>query len=87
MPLDFVGIDPETGEEGSPTVWVDTDAHEFVFLGLDAEEALVAKLAGTEWVAGHKTGIPAGETPIRLPFRMIEIIRKACDDAERAGLQ
>ncbi|WP_188309764.1 hypothetical protein [Streptomyces sp. CBMA123] len=83
MALRFVGIDPDTGGGGSPTVWVDDEKQEIVIQGWDVEAARLAEIRETEWVPEHATGVPAGESPVRLPFRMVPILRKACDDAER----
>ncbi|MFE2326024.1 hypothetical protein ACFXD5_19200 [Streptomyces sp. NPDC059385] len=87
MDLQFVGMDPNTGEEGSPTVWVEEESADLVIQGVTAEEALQAKIDKTQWVTGHAPGIPAHETVIRIPARMVPILRKACDEAERAELR
>ncbi|TRV75639.1 hypothetical protein FKN01_21285 [Streptomyces sp. 130] len=87
MPLRFIGIDPNTGEEGSPTVWVEEESADLIFQGVTAEEALRMKIDGTQWVPGHAPGVPAHETVIRIPARMVPILRKACDEAERAELR
>lgn len=46
---------------------------------------LQALIGSTEWVAGHKAGIPAYERVIRIPFRMVQILREACAAAEHAS--
>ncbi|GGV48018.1 hypothetical protein GCM10010495_77260 [Kitasatospora herbaricolor] len=84
--LDFVGIDPETGKEGSPTVWVDRPNRRIVFQGVKAEEDLEAEIGGRSWAPDHEAGIPGHEAVVWIPTRMIPILRKACDDAERDGL-
>ncbi|MBP0448619.1 hypothetical protein J5Y04_03550 [Kitasatospora sp. RG8] len=86
MALEFIGIDPETGKEGSPTVWVDVGTGEIVIQGWTAGEALTAEISGVGWSAGHEPGIPDGESVIRMPVRMVPILREACDAADRAGL-
>jgi hypothetical protein len=83
--LRFFGIDPNTGGEGSPTVWVERETADLVIQGITADEVLAALVAGTEWVPGHAIGIPAHETVIRIPVRMVPILRKACDAAEQAA--
>lgn len=86
MPLQFVGIDPDTETGDSPTVWVDTDKQELLFQGWTAtpdEEARIYSEAGT--APGHEPGVPPHETIIRIPARMVHIIRKACDDLERSA--
>jgi hypothetical protein len=43
--LQFVGIDPNTGHDESPTVWVDTDAKELVVQGWKPGPQLEAECA------------------------------------------
>ncbi|MEV7026102.1 hypothetical protein [Kitasatospora sp. NPDC093558] len=86
MELDFIGIDPETGKDGSPTVWVDHERGEIVIQGWSGSEELMATISGTSWAADHTPGIPEGETVNRIPARMVPILREACNVAERAGL-
>jgi hypothetical protein len=38
-------------------------------------------------VPGHAVGIPDGEAVIRIPARMVPMIREACDAIERAQLR
>ncbi|MCX5200419.1 hypothetical protein OG897_02930 [Streptomyces sp. NBC_00237] len=82
MRLKFVGIDPDTGQQGSPTVWVDEETAELVFQGWKPSAELQAECARFE-APGHAPGIPPHEAVIRVPARMVSIIRKACDVAER----
>lgn len=85
--LTFIGIDPETTGGGSPTVWVNDDS-DLILQGEEANALLKAQIGKTEWVPGHDTGIPGHETVIRIPARMVPILREACDVAERrAGLR
>ncbi|WP_344327753.1 hypothetical protein [Kitasatospora putterlickiae] len=86
MELDFIGIDPETGKEGSPTAWVDRAHGEIVIQGWNAGEELAARIGSTSWAPDHAAGIPEGESVIRIPARMVPILREACDVAERSGL-
>lgn len=85
MALRFIGIDPETGQHGSPTVWVHERTRDLVIQGLKPDEELVASCAAFT-VPGHAPGIPSHEAVIRVPARMVAIIREACDAAGRAGL-
>ncbi|MGW4517294.1 hypothetical protein ACWEO4_36175 [Streptomyces sp. NPDC004393] len=87
MALRFIGIDPNTTGGGSPTVWVDQDKQELVIQGWKADAPLSAEISETEWVPGHDTGIPDHETVVRIPARMVPILREACDAAERTGLR
>jgi hypothetical protein len=87
MGLEFIGIDPETNEEGSPTIWADVAQRRILVQGDTVIGDELAEINETEWVAGHKVGVPAHESVISIPERMIPFIRKACDAIERAGLQ
>ncbi|WP_435193300.1 hypothetical protein [Streptomyces sp. NRRL F-5630] len=86
MSLRFIGIDPNTGDKESPTVWVDEDHGELIFQGWLPSPELEAECAATE-VPGHAKGIPAGEGIVRIPFRMVGMVREACDAAERAHVR
>ncbi|QMU73648.1 hypothetical protein GXP74_07015 [Streptacidiphilus sp. P02-A3a] len=60
-------------------VWNDEEAQEFIFQGWTAGEELLAKCL-------EAGSIPDYEAVIRLPYRMMSTIRKACERAERAGV-
>ncbi|MEN2419623.1 hypothetical protein AABB02_16165 [Streptomyces rimosus] len=85
MALRFIGIDPDTGQQGSPTVWVDDEARELVLQGWKPDARLAAE-CGAFAAPGHGAGIPAHETVVRIPARMVPLLREACDAAERMGL-
>lgn len=85
MALRFIGIDPETGREGSPTIWVDESQRELVLQGFKPGAELEAECAAFE-VPGHASGIPPHESVVRMPFRMVPMLKEACDAAERTGL-
>jgi hypothetical protein len=82
VPLQFIGIDPDTGDGESPTVWVDHEANELVLQGWKPDTELEAECAAFE-VPGHSRGIPEHEAVIRIPARMVPMIREACDAVER----
>ncbi|MFB7655223.1 MULTISPECIES: hypothetical protein [unclassified Streptomyces] len=84
MSLRFIGIDPNTGDEESPTVWVDEEKKELVLQGWKPDEATAAECAAFT-VPGHAVGIPEHEAVVRIPARMVAMIREACDAVERAG--
>lgn len=86
MPLLFIGIDPNTGTDESPTVWVDQEKRELVFQGWKAGPELEAEAAAFQ-VPGHAVGIPDDEAVIRIPARMVPMIREACDAIERAAVR
>ncbi|MEV7782122.1 hypothetical protein [Kitasatospora sp. NPDC088351] len=65
---------------------MDEEERELLIQGWNLTPEKRTRLSETEWVPGHTTGIPDGENVARIPTRMIPILRRACDDAERAGL-
>ncbi|MGJ5826084.1 hypothetical protein [Streptomyces ossamyceticus] len=86
MHLQFIGIDPNTGDGESPTVWVDQEKRELVLQGWKPGPELEAECAAFE-VPGHAKGIPDHEAVIRIPARMVPMIREACDAVERADIR
>jgi hypothetical protein len=82
MALQFIGIDPDTGQNGSPTAWVDTDNRDVVLQGYSADEATRQECIDNS-APGHTKGIPAHETVIRFPAHLIPLLREACDAADR----
>jgi hypothetical protein len=86
MSLLFVGIDPNTGDKQSSTVWIDVEKREFVLQGWRPSPELEAECAAFE-MPGHATGIPENEAVIRIPARMAPMLREACDAIERADFR
>ncbi|MEV0280026.1 hypothetical protein AB0I22_27040 [Streptomyces sp. NPDC050610] len=81
MTLLFLGKDPNTNGDDCPTVWVDDTTADLVFQGWKADEVTEVECR----IVGH---IPDTETVIRIPSRMVPLVRKACDEAEqRAALR
>ncbi|WP_369378321.1 hypothetical protein [Streptomyces sp. cg36] len=85
MTLRFIGIDPNTGTAESPTVWVDRVTRELVIQGWKPGPELQAQVAAFE-LPGHAAGVPEHESVVRIPARMVPVLREACDAAERADL-
>ncbi|MDT0341578.1 hypothetical protein [Streptomyces litchfieldiae] len=74
MALRFVGIDPETGGGNCPAVWVDDEKQEIVLQGWKADGETTARTR-------QDSPLPNTEAVIRLPYRMIDTVRKALDEA------
>lgn len=73
MALRFIGVDPNTRNTGSPTVWVDEDDGSIVVQGWKiADEATMAEIRATGPIPDH-------ETVLRLPARMAPFLLEACD--------
>ena len=69
MSLRFIGVDPNTPNTGSPTVWVDES---IVIQGWRiTDEATLAEINQTKPVPDH-------ETVVRLPRRMVPFLLEVC---------
>ncbi|MGW0711855.1 hypothetical protein ACWD4G_38875 [Streptomyces sp. NPDC002643] len=79
MNIRFVGIDPDTDDDGCPTVWVDTDTADLLIQSYKADEESTVRC---DELSPARAPIPPTETVIRVPKRMIPIIRKACDELD-----
>ncbi|MFB8202854.1 hypothetical protein [Kitasatospora purpeofusca] len=86
MTIRFVGIDPETGQGNSPTVWVDEGNGDLLVQTYVADEASIDGVLAAGHGPDHENTIPAHEGVFRIPARMVPILRKACDEAERSQL-
>ncbi|MFF0058190.1 hypothetical protein ACFYRI_27775 [Streptomyces microflavus] len=75
MRLRFVGKDPESGDHGCPAVWVDEETKELVIQGMTADADTLARTS-------QNSPLPAHESVMRLPQRMIPLLREALDGAE-----
>jgi len=80
MQLRFIGKDPESQGGNCPTVLVDEENFDLVFQGTRGDQETTA-------AAGRFGPLPDHELLVRIPARMVPLIRKACDVAERKGLQ
>ncbi|WP_367136616.1 MULTISPECIES: hypothetical protein [Streptomyces] len=76
MALLFFGKDPNTNGDDCPTVWVDGKSADLVLQGWKADGETEEECR----TVGH---IPDTEAVIRIPARMVPLIRKACDEAEQ----
>jgi hypothetical protein len=81
MGLRFVGIDPNTGQDHCPAVFVDEDTADLVFTGWTVNDPQT--LAE---VTSHSP-IAAYESVVRLPARMRKIILEAVRDSQRPAVQ
>lgn len=75
MALRFVGKDPESGDHGSPAVWVDEESKDVVIQGWIADEQTQSRCSTDVAKPGH-------ETVVRVPKRLIPLLREALDVAE-----
>ncbi|MCX2967840.1 MULTISPECIES: hypothetical protein [Streptomyces] len=80
MALGFIAKDPESKEDHCPSVWVDEETSDIVVQGWWADAATVeeCKRVGS---------IPDTEGVVRLPARMVEALRRACDVADGSAVR
>ncbi|MER6395726.1 hypothetical protein ABT263_06605 [Kitasatospora sp. NPDC001603] len=76
MSLRFIAKDPNSPDGDSPTVWVDEENDDLVIQGWKADSATEAECRAVG-------GIPDHEAVVRVPARLAQAIREACDVAER----
>lgn len=74
MRLRFLGIYPNTPDDGSPTIWLDEDTGDLVIQSYKADLATLEQCREVGSVPGHSTDVPAHETVIRLPANMLQFI-------------
>lgn len=82
--LQFIGIDPDTNYDNCVTVWAETDDLELLIQGWEAD---AQRRAACEAASPANGPVPKGEVIIRIPARMVPILRRACDAIERAVIR
>lgn len=87
MSLRFLGVDPESPSDESPTIWVDEESGDLVIQSWCADGETIRQAQEVGSAPGHSTTVPPGETVIRLPARMLQFIPQASEtgDPERAA--
>ncbi|WP_053203985.1 hypothetical protein [Jiangella muralis] len=80
MALRFIAIDPTTSDDGSPTIWLDEDTGDLIIQSWTADQATVRDVQEVGSIPGHSTDIPAHESVIRLPARMLPFIPRSSED-------
>lgn len=78
MTLKFLAIDPNTGENECPAVFVDDETGDLVFQGWTVTDPT------TLAQAAEHSPIADDESLVRLPARMRETIKEAMDAARTA---
>jgi len=72
MALRFIGVDQDTPQTGSPTIWLDEEDQSIVIQGWRiADEATLEQIRATGPIPDH-------ETVLRLPRRMAPFLREVC---------
>jgi hypothetical protein len=74
MKLQFLGIFPNTPDDGSPTIWRDEDTGDLVIQSYRADEETLRQCREVGSIPGHSTDVPEHETVIRLPASMLQFL-------------
>ncbi|GAA0905229.1 hypothetical protein [Virgisporangium aurantiacum] len=70
MALRFIGVDPNTPDTGSPTIWVDEEDDCIVIQGWRiTDEATLSEIRATGPIPDH-------ETVLKIPRRMAPFLRE-----------
>ena len=72
MSLRFIGVDPDSPNNGSPTVWLDDADGSIVIQGWKiTDERTMSEITAAKPVPDH-------ETVVRVPARMASFLTEAC---------
>lgn len=81
MALRFIGVDPRSPNNGSPTVWVDENDGSIVIQGWKiTDERTMSDITTTKPIPDH-------ETVIRVPARMAPYLLEACSGNGTPGVR
>ncbi|MCC9306365.1 hypothetical protein LN042_04450 [Kitasatospora sp. RB6PN24] len=79
MTLRFLGIWPNTPDNGSPTIWLEEETGDLLIQSYKASAEDIRQAREVGSVPGHTTDIPDHEFMIRLPANMIQFIPRPDD--------
>jgi hypothetical protein len=81
MALRLIGVDPDSPNNGSPTVWLDEEDHSIVIQGWKImDDDTISEITATKPVPDH-------ETVVRLPARMAPFLLEVCGHDGTAGVR
>lgn len=81
MTLRLIGVDPDSPNNGSPTIWLDEDDQSIVIQGWTiVDDETISEITATKPIPGH-------ETVVRLPARMAPFLLEACGDGRTPGVR
>jgi len=81
MALRFIGVDPETPNNESPTIWLDEDDQSIVIQGWKiTDDRTISEITATGPIPDH-------ETVVRLPARMAPFLLEVCGDDGTGGIR
>src|SRR5437667_156547 len=81
MALRLIGVDLDSPNNGSPTIWLDEEDHSIVIQGWKiTDDDTISEITATKPIPGH-------ETVVRLPARMAPFLLEVCGDGRPDGVR
>jgi hypothetical protein len=81
MTLRFIGVDPDSPNNGSPTIWLDEEDDSIVIQGWKVtDDSTISEVTETGPIPDH-------ETVVRLPARMAPFLLEVCGDDGTGGIR
>jgi hypothetical protein len=81
MALRLIGVDPDSPNNGSPTIWLDEEDQSIVIQGWKiTDDDTISEITATK-------PIPAHETVVRLPAHMAPFLLEVCGDDRTGGVR
>ncbi|WP_030335921.1 hypothetical protein [Streptomyces sp. NRRL B-1381] len=74
MALRFLGIDPDSPTDESPTIWLHEETGDLLIQSYRATDAEVGSCKEVGSIPGHSTDVPDNETIVRLPAAMLAFL-------------
>lgn len=85
MALKFLGIWPNTPDDGSPTIWLDDTTGDLIIQSWTADDSTVRAAQEVGSIPGHSTDVPDHESVIRLPANMLQFIPRPDSEVNDGG--
>ena len=81
MALRFIGVDPDSPNNGSPPVWLDEDDQSIVIQGWEVtDDHTISEITAARPIPDH-------ETVVRLPARMAPVLLEVCGGDGTGGIR
>jgi hypothetical protein len=79
--LRFIGVDPDSPNNGSPTIWLDEEDDSIVIQGCKVtDDSTISEITATGPIPDH-------ETVVRLPARTPPFLLEVCGDDGTGGIR
>lgn len=85
MALKFLGIWPNTPDDGSPTIWLDDTTGDLIIQSWKADNETIRQAQEVGSIPGHSTDVPDHEAMIRLPANMRQFLLPLLNSEDTGG--